>query len=46
MNRVIRTKPLAAPGTRLEFQVSRGGKDVAITVPVGVFPLPYTVLLN
>jgi uncharacterized protein (TIGR03067 family) len=36
----------AKPGTKLEFQISRNGKEMAVTVTVGVLPMHYVVQLE
>jgi len=36
----------AKPGAKLEFQIARDGKEMTITIPVGVLPLHFTVLLE
>jgi uncharacterized protein (TIGR03067 family) len=36
----------AKPGAKLEFQIRRDGKERAVTVTVGVFPLPFTAMLE
>ncbi len=36
----------AKPGAKLEIRISRDGKEQTVAVTVGVFPLPYTVLLE
>ena len=42
----IRAVRLARPRDKLEFQIKREGKEVAVTVTVGVLPFPLVVGLE
>jgi uncharacterized protein (TIGR03067 family) len=42
----VQTVRQSKPGAKLEFQVRRDGKEMAVTVTVGVFPLPFTIGLE